>query len=176
MTDQPTADPNVQAAEVAPETPAPVEAPSVTPKVPAPATASQASAAAGGKDFVWGTGRRKKSVARVRIRPGTGKFLVNKKEVDAYFRRLQDQNAARSPLEATETVTSFDVFVNVSGGGTTGQADAVCLGLARALAEALPEVEPSLRGKGLMTRDSRAKERKKFGRHGARRGMQWAKR
>ncbi|KKK50695.1 hypothetical protein LCGC14_3122440, partial [marine sediment metagenome] len=126
--------------------------------------------------YVWGTGRRKKAVARVRIRPGSGKFLVNKREVDMYFRSDRDRLTVRSPLETAQTVNRYDIWANVRGGGTTGQADAVMLGLARALAKDAPDVGQSLRDKGHMTRDSRIKERKKYGRRGARRGFQFSKR
>ena len=97
-------------------------------------------------------------------------------EVDAYFKSDRDRQHARSPLQAAGMVTSYDIWANVSGGGTTGQADAVKLGLARALAKAVPEVSGALREKGLMTRDSRMKERKKYGRRGARRSFQFSKR
>jgi len=96
--------------------------------------------------------------------------------VEDYFKSDRDRQVARSPLETAGLVTAFDVWANVNGGGPTGQADAVKLGLARALAKAVPEVTATLREKGLLTRDARIKERKKYGRRGARRGMQWAKR
>jgi len=167
----------------APETPATPEAPT-TPEAPeappepvAPvATAAPAVSETGPKTYTWGTGRRKKAIARVRIAPGTGKILINKREVDDFFKCPQDQAAVRSPLEAAQAVGRFDVWVNVKGGGTTGQAGAVLLGLARALAKALPDADHALRDQDLMTRDARIKERKKFGRRGARRGLQWAKR
>ena len=126
--------------------------------------------------YVWGTGRRKTAVARVRIRPGTGKILVNKRPLEEYFRFERDLQAARSPLEAANMTTRYDVWVNVRGGGTTGQADAVKLGLARALAKAVPEVTPALRDKGLLTRDARMTERKKYGQKGARKRFQFSKR
>lgn len=128
------------------------------------------------KQYIWGTGRRKKSVARVRIRSGSGKFLVNKRQLEEYFKSPRDQATARSPLELAKLTGQYDIWVNISGGGSTGQADAIMLGLARALAKVLPDVDAALRGHGLLTRDARAKERKKYGRHGARRGLQWAKR
>ena len=126
--------------------------------------------------YVWGTGRRKAAVARVRIRPGEGKFLVNKRDVDEYFRRMVDQQAVRSPINSAKAEGQWDVFVNVNGGGMTGQAGAVLLGLARALAKAVPDAEASLRSDGLMTRDARKVERKKYGRRGARRSFQFSKR
>ena len=126
--------------------------------------------------FLWGLGRRKSAVARVRIKPGAGGFVVNGHPMTDYFRTLQSQRVARSPLEATEQQEAFDVFCNVSGGGPTGQADAVRLGLARALKRQNPEHDGVLREGGLLTRDPRMKERKKYGRRGARRGFQFSKR
>ena len=157
-------------------------APQSAGEVPAPPASSESAGPSsllpgiGPKEYVWGTGRRKTAVARVRIRPGSGKFLINKREVEDYFKSDRDRQVARSPLETAGLVTTFDVWANVSGGGPTGQADAVKLGLARALAKAVPEITVTLREKGLLTRDARIKERKKYGRRGARRGMQWAKR
>jgi small subunit ribosomal protein S9 len=126
--------------------------------------------------FLWGTGRRKSAVARVRIRKGEGKFLVNGKEVDDYFSEPQDRNACWAPLQATEMLGTFDVMVNTHGGGITGQAEAVLLGLARALANYDPALEPILRDRGYMTRDPRETERKKYGQPGARRKFQFSKR
>jgi small subunit ribosomal protein S9 len=126
--------------------------------------------------FVWGTGRRKRAIARVRIRPGEGKFLINKREVDDFFRIDRDRMAVRRPLEVTETAKSYDVFVNVGGGGITGQAGAVVLGLARALVKTNQDYEPRLREYNLLTRDPRKVERKKYGRRGARRRFQFSKR
>ena len=126
--------------------------------------------------YTWGLGRRKTSVARVRIKPGSGAFVINGKELDDYFPNLQDQLKCRVPLRTAQAEESYDVFVNVQGGGTTGQAGAVRLGLARALKDANPVVFEALRENGHLTRDSRAKERKKYGRRGARRGFQFSKR
>jgi small subunit ribosomal protein S9 len=126
--------------------------------------------------YIWGMGRRKRSVARVRIRPGKGEFLVNKKKVDDYFARRQDRNAALAPLKATDKVGAFDVFVNVSGGGTTGQAGATMLGIARALRNYDDGLLEALRDGGYLTRDSRMVERKKPGQRGARRRFQFSKR
>ncbi len=123
-----------------------------------------------------GTGRRKSSVARVRIRAGSGKILINKREITDFFASLQDRNAVVAPLVATETTESVDVFINVSGGGTTGQAGACRLGIARALYGHDVELFEALRDGGFLTRDSRMKERKKPGLHGARRGTQFSKR
>ena len=129
-----------------------------------------------GKQFIWGTGRRKTAVARVRIRPGTGKFIVNKREATAYFTHERDRQAILGPLEAAKMLKSWDIYVNVDGGGYVGQAGAVVLGLARALTKAVPEVEGALREQGMMTRDARMKERKKYGQRGARRRFQFSKR
>lgn len=126
--------------------------------------------------YIWGTGRRKTAIARVRIKAGTGKFTVNEREVDKFFVTPRDRADVRKPLEMTESVTSFDVFVNVKGGGVTGQAGAVLLGLARALVKANPENLPKLRDANLLTRDSREVERKKYGQAGARRRFQFSKR
>lgn len=128
------------------------------------------------KSYFWGTGRRKRAVARVRIRPGKGKILVNKKELDKYFQLERDRNDVVAPLNATETTKKVDVFVNVFGGGTTGQAGAIMLGLARALKEANKDYEPTLRHHNFLTRDDRKVERKKYGQRGARRRFQFSKR
>jgi len=126
--------------------------------------------------YVWGTGRRKTAVARVRIKPGDGKFLINKKEVDDFFRLEPDRKAVRKPLVVTDTAKRFDVFVNIGGGGTTGQAGAISLGLARALKATNADYEPALREHQLLTRDARKVERKKYGQRGARRRFQFSKR
>jgi len=128
------------------------------------------------KGYFWGTGRRKTAVARVRIRPGTGQFLVNGREAEKYFPFERDRQSIVQPLRVTDTLGKIDVFVNVHGGGTTGQAEAIVLGLARALKEANPDYEPGLRNTGLLTRDSRIVERKKPGQAGARRRFQYSKR
>ncbi len=127
-------------------------------------------------DFVWGTGRRKSSVARARIRKGIGKIVINKRELDDYFTRDRDKFAVRMPLKTTKTIGKYDVFINVHGGGLTGQAGAITLGIARALYKADQTLADSLRGAGLLTRDSRMKERKKYGQKGARASFQWTKR
>ena len=129
-----------------------------------------------GVHYVWGTGRRKKAVARVRIRPGTGKFLVNKREISEYFSEDRDRETVVSPLMAVEMLRAWDIWVNVGGGGFAGQAGAVTLGLARALAKAVPQREGKLREKGLLTRDARMSERKKYGQKGARKRFQFSKR
>ena len=126
--------------------------------------------------YTWGLGRRKSAMARVRIQPGAGTFLINGRSLEEFFPTLQMRERAIAPLKATETLASYDVFVNVEGGGTTGQSDAVRLGLARALKVVNPGYDGVLRGDGLLTRDARMKERKKYGRRGARRGFQFSKR
>ncbi len=126
--------------------------------------------------FVWGTGRRKTSVARARIRKGTGKFLVNRRELNEYFGRDRDRASAQTPLNVTETADQYDVFINVKGGGLTGQAGAISLGISRALYKADQSLTDSLRSASLLTRDSRMKERKKYGQKGARASYQWTKR
>jgi small subunit ribosomal protein S9 len=126
--------------------------------------------------FVWGTGRRKSAIARVRIRKGDGGFRINGKEVDDFFSEPQDRNACWAPLEATDMRSSFEVIVNAHGGGITGQAEAILLGVARALANYDPALEPILRDRGYMTRDPRETERKKYGQPGARKKFQFSKR
>jgi len=124
----------------------------------------------------WGTGRRKTSVARVRLILGDGKFLINKRPYTEYFRQLRDQNDVVAPLELIGVRKHWDVVVNVRGGGVTGQAGAVRLGVARALAKAYPQHETALRDAGFLTRDAREVERKKYGRRKARRRFQFSKR
>ena len=126
--------------------------------------------------YYWGTGRRKTSVARLRVRPGTGIFLVNDRDVKAFFPTPQDLFDCRAPLVALQAEGKWDVFANVNGGGPTGQAGAVRMGLSRALCNADETVEPVLRPIGFLTRDSRMKERKKYGQRGARRRFQFSKR
>ena len=123
-----------------------------------------------------GTGRRKSSVARVRVRPGDGKITVNGRDLDDYFANSQDRRAVREALQAVEHHEKVDVIVRVSGGGTTGQAGAIRMGLARALVGFDTELFAPLRDGGFLTRDSRMKERKKYGLRGARRGTQFSKR
>ncbi len=128
------------------------------------------------KHWFWGLGRRKRAVARVRIRPGEGKFLINKREVNNYFPNERDRQLVVAPLSATDTTKNVDVFVNVKGGGTTGQAGAVAHGLGRALLLANPDYMPLLKEGGFLTRDSRKVERKKPGQPGARKRFQFSKR
>ena len=126
--------------------------------------------------FVWGTGRRKSAVARVRVKPGEGKFLVNKRDVNEYFSEPQHKAACNKPLELTQTLGKLDIHVNVHGGGITGQAEAILLGVARALKGYDPTLEAALRSNNLLTRDPREVERKKPGQPGARRRFQFSKR
>ncbi len=123
-----------------------------------------------------GTGRRKSAVARVRVRPGDGKILINKRSLEDYFVRDQQRNAVLAPLESTDKRGEVDVLIRVHGGGFTGQADACKLGIARALKNLDPALEEALRDSNLLTRDSRMVERKKPGLRGARRGTQFSKR
>ncbi|MGE3173252.1 MAG: 30S ribosomal protein S9 [Planctomycetota bacterium] len=126
--------------------------------------------------YIWGTGRRKTSTARVRIKAGTGKFVVNGKEVDQFFVTHDSRRQAVLPLLVTETRNNYDIWCNVDGGGVTGQAGAVSLGIARALRLDNENFDRLLRDFGLLTRDSREVERKKYGRHKARRSTQFSKR
>ena len=127
-------------------------------------------------DYYYGTGRRKSAVARVFLKPGKGQFTVNGKPVDEFFARETGRMIVRQPLEATKNLSSFDINVNVFGGGETGQAGAVRHGIARALIEYDSSVKPALRAAGLVTRDAREVERKKVGLHKARRRKQFSKR
>ena len=124
----------------------------------------------------YGTGRRKKSIARVYLVPGTGKITINKRDIDEYLGLETLKLIVRQPLAATETADKFDVLVNVRGGGYTGQAGAVRHGIARALLQADPEYRPILKKAGFLTRDPRMKERKKYGLKAARRAPQFSKR
>ena len=124
----------------------------------------------------YGTGRRKTAVARVHIKPGSGKIVVNHKPVDEFFSRETGRMMVRQPLEVTNLLSSFDIQVNVTGGGETGQAGAVRHGIARALVEYDASLKPALRQAGLVTRDAREVERKKVGLHKARRRKQFSKR
>lgn len=123
-----------------------------------------------------GTGRRKTSVARVRIRPGSGKITINGREFADYFTIEQDRNHVLAPLKATDRLASVDVIIKLHGGGNTGQAGAAKLGIARALKVYDQGLEEALRQNNLLTRDGRMKERKKYGLRGARRGTQFSKR
>ena len=124
----------------------------------------------------YGTGRRKKSIARVYLVPGTGKIVINKRDIDEYFGLETLKLIVRQPLAATQTADKFDVLVNVHGGGTTGQAGAIRHGISRALLQADNEYRPTLKAAGFLTRDPRMKERKKYGLKAARRAPQFSKR
>lgn len=123
-----------------------------------------------------GTGRRKSSVARVRLVPGNGRVVVNGRDIEEYFNLETLRVVAKQPLVATENAGSYDVLVNVTGGGYTGQAGAIRHGIARALLQADPEYRAVLKSAGYLTRDARMKERKKYGLKGARRAPQFSKR
>jgi small subunit ribosomal protein S9 len=124
----------------------------------------------------YGTGRRKKSIARVYLVPGTGKITINKRDIDEYLGLETLKVIVRQPLALTETEGKFDVIVNVKGGGYTGQAGAIRHGIARALLEADADYRPALKKAGYLTRDPRMKERKKYGLKAARRAPQFSKR
>ncbi|MCD4655936.1 MAG: 30S ribosomal protein S9 [Planctomycetes bacterium] len=130
-------------------------------------------------EFIWGVGRRKSSVARVRILPGSGKIIVNKKDYKVFFPRLDHQNTVTMPLNDTDTRKDYDIWIKVNGGGITGQSGAARLGIARAILKAGnndEEMMKTLKENEHLTRDGSMKERKKYGRHGARRGFQFSKR
>ncbi|MGN0526439.1 MAG: 30S ribosomal protein S9 [Acutalibacteraceae bacterium] len=126
--------------------------------------------------FLYGTGRRKESVARVRLYPGTGKITINDRDIDDYFGLETLKLIVRQPLALTETTEKFDVVCRVSGGGVSGQAGAIRHGIARALLGAEGDFRPALKKAGFLTRDPRMKERKKYGLKGARRAPQFSKR
>ncbi len=124
----------------------------------------------------YGTGKRKSSVARVWLKPGTGKITVNTKSLDDYFGRETSKMIVRQPLELTENVDKFDIYVTVRGGGDSGQAGAIKHGITKALLEANNELRATLKKAGFITRDSRVKERKKYGKAAARKSFQFSKR
>ncbi|MGA2497470.1 MAG: 30S ribosomal protein S9 [Tepidisphaeraceae bacterium] len=128
------------------------------------------------KTYIWGTGRRKTSVCRVRIAPGSGKIEINGRSINDYFTNERDRKAIFGPLEVTNTGGKLDIWVNTDGGGPTGQSGALIMGLARALIKYDPTTLDALRISGFLTRDSRMKERKKYGQRGARRRFQFSKR
>lgn len=127
-------------------------------------------------NYNYGTGRRKSSVARVFLKSGSGKIVVNDKPVDEYFSRETGRMIVRQPLVLTDNLNSFDIMVNVAGGGESGQAGAVRHGITRALIDMNAEMKPTLKAAGLVTRDAREVERKKVGFHKARRRKQFSKR
>ena len=135
---------------------------------------SQAASAT--SEYLWGTGRRKTSVARVRVRMGEGRIFINDRPMEKFFTRERDRQMVLAPLRVSKMLGKYDVFATTEGGGISGQAGAVSLGIARCLAKADGELERQLREAGLLTCDGRRKERKKYGLHGARRGCQFSKR
>ncbi|MEN6327767.1 MAG: 30S ribosomal protein S9 [Syntrophomonas sp.] len=124
----------------------------------------------------WGTGRRKEAVARVRLVPGNGTIVINERSFEDFFPNKTRRLIVQQPLELTGMTGRFDVICRVNGGGITGQAGAVRLGIARALVKANPDIRPQLRKSGFLTRDPRMKERKKYGLHKARKAPQYSKR
>lgn len=140
-------------------------------------TAPEAPAGpAKGRTYVWGVGRRKSAVARVRIAQGSGKIEINGRQLNDYLTNERDRKVIFGPLEVTNTGGKLDVFARCTGGGPTGQAGAIVLGIGRALLKYDPTTEGALRTGGYLTRDSRMKERKKYGQRGARRRFQFSKR
>jgi small subunit ribosomal protein S9 len=124
----------------------------------------------------YGTGRRKTAIARVFLRPGSGDFKVNGRSFEEYFVTPSQRSSAKMPLVSTDSAATFNIIANVSGGGVNGQADAVKLGIARALMLFNAELRKKLKAEGLVSRDSRSKERKKYGQKGARKRFQFSKR
>ena len=127
-------------------------------------------------DIFYATGKRKTSVARVWLKPGTGEFKINKASLDEYFKRETSKMIVRQPFELTDTLGNYDVLANVHGGGISGQAGAVKHGITKALLEINSDFRPILKKAGFITRDSRVKERKKYGQRGARARYQYSKR
>jgi len=125
---------------------------------------------------IYATGKRKTSIARVWMKPGTGEITINERTIDEYFGRPTSKMVVRQPLELTENIGKFDISVHVCGGGLSGQAGAIKHGITKALLEVDPELRGSLKKAGFITRDSRIKERKKYGKRGARRSFQFSKR
>ncbi|BAY46193.1 30S ribosomal protein S9 [Kalymmatonema gypsitolerans NIES-4073] len=137
----------------------------------------QATDTDSGRAVYWGTGRRKNAIARVRLVPGTGQLIVNGKPGDLYFQFNPNYlSVAKAPLDTLGLENEYDIIVKAEGGGLTGQSDAVRLGVARALCQLDPENRPPLKTEGYLTRDPRAKERKKYGLHKARKAPQYSKR
>jgi small subunit ribosomal protein S9 len=142
---------------------------------PAPATRSRARSRGAGQP-IQTVGRRKEAIVRVRLLPGTGKFTLNGRELEAYFPSKVHQQLVREPLVTADKAEAFDVFANLRGGGTTGQAGALRLAIARALCDNDPDDRPALKKAGFLTRDPRVKERKKYGLKKARKAPQYSKR
>jgi small subunit ribosomal protein S9 len=141
-----------------------------------PAVETPAAAPTGPRTVTWGVGRRKSAVARVRIAPGSGKIELNGRTLNEFLTNERDRKSLFGPLEVTNTGGKIDIFARCTGGGPTGQAGAIVMGLGRALAKYDSSLEVALRGGGFLTRDSRMKERKKYGQRGARRRFQFSKR
>ena len=169
--------PEASEAAATPDAAPAVSIPSIPsePAIPATATATATKPATAGGWF-WGTGRRKASVARVRVRPGDGAFVVNNKPMDKFFTEERDHKDLMHVLESTRTTGQIEIQVNVRGGGYTGQAGAILMGLGRALLNYDNSLEPILRDNGFLTRDPRRVERKKPGQPGARKRFQFSKR
>ena len=169
-----------EAAVAATETAVATDAAEAPPAGGAPAQPhTEASAAplnVDARNPIWTVGRRKSSTARIRMFPGGGNFVINGKQLDDYFRLVKDQKEATAPMHLIDVRKKYDVWINVHGGGMTGQSGAIALGVSRALAILEPASEQALRDANLMSRDARVKERKKYGRRGARRGFQFSKR
>ena len=142
----------------------------------AEATTTESTESKQNVSYIWGVGRRKSACARVRIAPGSGKIEINGRTLNDYFTAERDRKAIFGPLEVTNVAGKMDVLVNATGGGPSGQTGAIVMGLGRALAKFDNALETPLRGAGFLTRDSRMKERKKYGRKGARRSFQFSKR
>jgi len=128
------------------------------------------------KNAIYATGRRKEAVARVWMMPGSGKVMINHRDIDNYFGRATSKMILRQPLELTSNTANFDIYANVFGGGLSGQADAIKLGITRALMIVNPALRSGLKAAGYVTRDPRCKERKKYGQRGARARFQFSKR
>jgi small subunit ribosomal protein S9 len=164
------------AAESQASAPPPEDKPEPREGAPVPRPAPRASRVPPDGSWWWGTGRRKSAIARVRLRPGNGRFIVNKRPHEEFFTSERDREDLLSVLRKTNTKGALDVFVNVRGGGFTGQAGAIILGLARALRRYDESLEPILRDNNFLTRDPRKVERKKYGQPGARKRFQFSKR
>jgi len=165
-----------QSPETTPEETAAEAAPVAAP-TPAPAPVGIPAEDEEAPLYYWGTGRRKTAVARVRLKPGgSGQVTINKRPLEVFFNRSQDRKQVFDALRHTNTMDQFDIFVNVRGGGQTGQAGAVRLGIARALIKHNAANLELLRESGYLTRDARVKERKKYGQRGARASFQFSKR
>jgi small subunit ribosomal protein S9 len=145
-------------------------------KPPVSAKSSESDAPKAKPTYTWGVGRRKSAVARVRIAPGSGKIEINGRTLNDYFTAEKDRKSIFGPLEVTNTGGKMDIWARCNGGGHTGQAGAIVMGLGRALAKYDSTLEVPLRGSKFLTRDSRMKERKKYGQRGARRKFQFSKR